>query len=132
MLLAPVASVNTGASGCGANGRISPVAARYANRFLRLYFTLRWASVTLVKSPPTTTVSPTSANARTSPSRTFGVKSAGLVDTWLGWLSAAEAGMATAKAAIAVAAAAIRRRRMQASPRSVYVMPDRAAGDGGT
>src|SRR4051812_26408413 len=52
------------------------------------------ASVTCEKSPPTTTVSPTTAIARTVPSSTCGVNPTGWSETVFGWAWSARAGSA--------------------------------------
>ncbi|GAB1819182.1 hypothetical protein HerbRD11066_23460 [Herbidospora sp. RD11066] len=53
-------------------------------------------------SPPTTTVFPTSANALTMPSNTWGVEFAGFADTTDVWRTPAEAGVATSARALTV------------------------------
>src|SRR5689334_7330517 len=79
----------------------------------RLYEVVRLASVTRLKSPPTTTVVPTTAMARTVPSVTCGVLSTGLADTTPDCAVSARAGSVMPRPVRTVAAAtAIRRRRI--------------------
>ncbi len=58
--------------------------------------------VTEENSPPTTTVFPTSANALTIPSNTWGVEFTGFADTTEGWRTPAQAGAATSARALTV------------------------------
>ena len=95
----PVARAYTGPSSAGAKSSTCPVPSRYAKRLLRWRYVRPAESVTREKSPPTTTVSPTTAMARTVPSRTCGVKSTGSAETTADWAWSASAGAVAARPA---------------------------------